>query len=337
MSRSRCRPRNMLGFCENVNQGGSCAEPAVQRAETLFFLAVRSVSAGLAQSTTQPDRLLSRIALRRLLKNIYATDKYVVSCEFSADYVRRGFRVSSLGTRSRRVWQARVLPLEQPQPLSWRLLPVFVLVFLPPLVHTYPEENILLVSLLLCKVNSWDALPSFSSLLDKPWSQVSSPLPPGINKPSLFFPAHRVCSASPLLVDFHQRFANSRARIFGDGVFAPSCAVKHTARDGECFLDPCRVVHGLEYYPIRQNTLVLCVRTICFVCACSALYEHALFVGACNTHALFCMRMICLVCARYVYHAHGLYCMYIDVYPRGTSRRPGGPTHAYSCRTSCFS
>ena len=55
-------------------------------------------------------------------------------------------------------------------------------------------------------------------LLDKPWSQMSSFLPPG--SCLQFFIAHRVDSAIPLLVHFSSSVANSRFRIFRESICA---------------------------------------------------------------------------------------------------------------------
>ena len=58
---------------------------------------------------------------------------------------------------------------------------------------------------------------AFQLLLDKPWSQVSSLLPPGYFAFN-FYGAQG--SAIPLLVDFSSSVANSRSRAFRKSVWA---------------------------------------------------------------------------------------------------------------------
>ena len=59
---------------------------------------------------------------------------------------------------------------------------------------------------------------TFQLLLDKPWPQASSLLPPPRFLRSIFI-AHTKCSAAPLLVDFSSSVANSRSRAFRKSQF----------------------------------------------------------------------------------------------------------------------
>ena len=66
----------------------------------------------------------------------------------------------------------------------------------------YPRYFKMSVTFFLISSHSLSRL-SFSDLLDKPWSQVSSLAPPPPRVRAFIFIAHRVHSAFPLLVDFH--------------------------------------------------------------------------------------------------------------------------------------